>query len=95
MRQIYCFFIVASAAALVACAASPTPAPGKPAPAGYYSKLVDGQQMFCRNDLKLGSRVEREGEKCYTPDEYQQMQDANQAAVSGSLSTQHGNASVQ
>jgi hypothetical protein len=95
MRQINCLFILLGAGALVACAASPAAVPGKPAPAGYYTKMVEGQELFCRNDLKLGSRVEREGEKCYTPEEYKQMQDANQAAVNGSLSTQHGNASVQ
>jgi hypothetical protein len=95
MRQVNRFFILASAGALVACATSPAPGSGVPAPAGYYTKTVEGQQLFCRNDLKLGSRVEREGEKCYTADELKQMQDANQAAVNGSLSTQHGNGSVQ
>jgi len=95
MKQANGFFILAGVTALVACATSPAPAPGPPAPAGYYSKMVEGQQMFCRNDLKLGSRVEHEGEKCYTPDELKQLQDANAAAVNGSLSTQHGNQSVQ
>jgi hypothetical protein len=95
MKPVNYFFILASAAALVGCVTSPTSTPGKPAPAGYYSKVVEGQDMFCRNDLKLGSRVEREGEKCYTADQLKEMQDANQAAVNGSLSTQHGSASVQ
>jgi hypothetical protein len=95
MNQVNRIFILAAAATLVACATSAAPGDGKPAPAGYYSKTVEGQQMFCRNDLKLGSRVEREGEKCYTPDEYKAMQDANQSAVDRSLSTQHGNQSVQ
>ncbi|HTB67470.1 MAG TPA: hypothetical protein VK727_14670 [Steroidobacteraceae bacterium] len=95
MRQVNSFFMLASAATLVACATSPAPGSGKPAPAGYYTKVVEGQQLFCRNDLKLGSRVEREGEKCYTADQLKEKQDADQAAVNGSLSTQHGNASVQ
>ena len=93
MKQANRCFILASAAALVACATSP--ASGPPAPSGYYSKTVEGQQMFCRNDLVLGSRTEREGEKCYTPDELKAMQDANQSAVDRSLSTQHGSQSVQ
>jgi predicted transglutaminase-like cysteine proteinase len=96
MKQVNRFFILASAAALVACATAPAPAPGTPAaPAGYYTKLVAGQQMFCRNDLITGSRVEREGEKCYTADELKALQDANAAAINGSLSTQHGTQSVQ
>jgi hypothetical protein len=95
MKSVNRFFILTGATALVACATAPAPAPGPPAPTGYYSKVVEGQQMFCRNDLKLGSRVEREGEKCYTPDELKDLQNANQAAVNGSLSTQHGNQSVQ
>jgi hypothetical protein len=95
MKPVNCFFILAGAVALGACATSPSPASRAPAPAGYYTKTVEGQQLFCRNDLKLGSRVEREGEKCYTPDQYKEMQDANQAAVQGSLSTQHGSQSVQ
>jgi hypothetical protein len=96
MKQVNCFFILASAAALEACAMSPAPAPGRPvAPTGYYTKMVAGQQMSCRNDLKLGSRVEREGEKCYTADELKAMQDADAAAANGSLSRQHGSQSVQ
>jgi hypothetical protein len=96
MKQVNRFFILASAAALVACATAPAPAPGTPAaPAGYYTKAVGSQQLFCRNDLITGSRVEREGEKCYTADELKAMQDANQAAVNGSLSAQHGTQSVQ
>lgn len=83
--------ILAFAAALAACATTPDSAPGgTPAPSGYYGKVVDGQQLFCRNDLKLGSHVEHEGEKCYTPDQLKALQDANAAAVSGSVSTQHG-----
>jgi hypothetical protein len=95
MNQVNRIFILAAAAALVACATSAAPGDGKPAPAGYYTKMVEGQQLFCRNDLVLGSRTEREGEKCYTPDELKQMQEANQSAVDRSLSTQHGNQSVQ
>jgi hypothetical protein len=95
MKPVHSFFMLASAAALVACATTSGVAPGAPAPAGYYSKVVEGQNMFCRNDLKLGSHVDREGEKCYTADEVQAMQSANQAAVDGSLSNQHGSHSVQ
>jgi hypothetical protein len=93
MRQINRFIILASAAALASCATSPGPATasgGAPAPAGYYKKTVEGQEMFCRNDLVTGSRTEREGEKCYTADELKAYQEANQAAINGSLSTQHG-----
>jgi hypothetical protein len=90
-----CVVILAGAAGLVACATSTSPVSGAPAPSGYYTKMVEGQQLFCRNDLKLGSRVEREGEKCYTADQLKEMQEANQAAVQGSLSTQHGSQSVQ
>jgi hypothetical protein len=96
MKPVNCFFILASAAVLVACATTSSGvASGGPAPAGYYSKVVEGQNMFCRNDLLTGSRTEREGEKCYTPDELKAMQAANQAAVDGSLSRQHGSQSVQ
>jgi uncharacterized lipoprotein YbaY len=94
MRRVNSFFILASAAALVACATeAPAPAPApdghslalvKPTDdahpglktAGYQRKMVDGQEMFCKNDLILGSRVEREGEKCYTPDQLRQIQEA-------------------
>jgi hypothetical protein len=47
--------------------------------AGYQQKLVDGQQMFCRNDLVTGSRTEREGEKCYTADQLREVQAESQA----------------
>jgi hypothetical protein len=96
MRQVNNFIILACAATLTACAAAP-PAPdaGKPAPRGYYTKMVSGQQMYCRNDLKTGSRVEHEGEKCYTPDELKSLQDANAAAVNGSDSAQHGSQGIQ
>jgi hypothetical protein len=95
MRWVNSVFILASAVGLDACATAPATAHGPPAPSGYYSKMVEGQQMYCRNDLKLGSRVEREGEVCYTPDELKAKQAADQAAVDGSLSRQHGNQSVQ
>jgi len=93
MRQVSRFFILASAAALVACATqAPAPAPESHQLAvvttdtahpglktnGYQKKVVDGQQMYCRNDLVTGSRVEREGEKCYTADQLQEIQDNSQ-----------------
>ncbi len=90
MRAVIKFGILASAAALVACATAPGSAPGTPAPNGYYSKVVDGEQLFCRNDLKLGSHVEHEGEKCYTADQLRALQEANSSAVNGSVGTQHG-----
>jgi hypothetical protein len=92
MRGVNAFFILASAAALVACATeAPAPAPTshelalvKPADlahpgvntSGYQRKLVDGQDMFCKNDLVLGSRVQHEGEKCYTAEQLKQIQEA-------------------
>ena len=90
MRRVIHLGILACAATLVGCAGGPASAPGTPAPNGYYSKTVDGEQMFCRNDMKLGSHVEHEGEKCYTPDQLRAMQDSNAAAVNGSVGTQHG-----
>jgi hypothetical protein len=96
MRQIINFVILGCTATLAACAAAPPGSDaGKPAPRGYYTKMVSGQQMYCRNDLKTGSRVEHEGEKCYTPDELKSLEDANAAAVNGSVSSQHGSQSVQ
>jgi|HubBroStandDraft_6_1064221.scaffolds.fasta_scaffold338822_3 hypothetical protein len=100
MRQLNRFFILISAAALVACATeapAPAPAPDShqlglvPANAtaaktnpglnttGYKRKLVDGQEMFCRNDLVTGSRTEHEGEKCYTADQLREVQAQSQA----------------
>jgi uncharacterized lipoprotein YbaY len=94
MRHVNRFFILAGAAALVACATeAPAPAPApdthslalvKPTAdahpglktGGYQRKVVDGQEMYCKNDLMLGSRVQREGEKCYTADQLQQIQEA-------------------
>ncbi|HEX3836004.1 MAG TPA: hypothetical protein VHW25_03500 [Steroidobacteraceae bacterium] len=93
MKPVIEFGILACALALVACATPP--GSGKPGSNGYYTKVVGGEQLYCRNDLKLGSHVEREGEKCYTPDQYKAMEDANSAAVSGSVSTQHGSQSIQ
>jgi hypothetical protein len=91
MRPVIHIGVLACAAALAACATTPDAAPGgTPAPNGYYSKVVDGEQMFCRNDLKLGSHVEHEGEKCYTPDQLRALQESNAAAVNGSVGTQHG-----
>jgi hypothetical protein len=97
MRQVNRFFILASAAALVACATqAPAPAPESHNLAlvqplsvshpglktyGYQRKLVDGQDMFCRNDLLTGSRTEREGEKCYTADQLQEIQDNSQKFI--------------
>src|SRR5665213_3881991 len=94
MRQVNRFFILASAAALVACATeAPAPAPeshqlavvSSTAPAhpglktyGYQKKVVEGQEMYCRNDLVTGSRTEHEGEKCYTADQLQEIQDNSQ-----------------
>jgi hypothetical protein len=47
--------------------------------AGYQRKMIDGRgEMFCRNDLVTGSRVQREGEKCYTAEELQTIQDNSQ-----------------
>jgi hypothetical protein len=91
MRAVILTGVLACAAALAACATTPGSTPGgAPAPNGYYSKVVDGEQLFCRNDLKLGSHVEHEGEKCYTADQLKALQDANAAAVNGSVGTQHG-----
>ena len=91
MRAVILTGVLACAAALAACATTPgSTAGGAPAPNGYYSKVVDGEQLFCRNDLKLGSHVEHEGEKCYTADQLKGLQDANAAAVKGSTGTQHG-----
>ena len=44
--------------------------------AGYQRKVVDGEDMFCKNDLVTGSRVQQEGEKCYTADQLKQIQEA-------------------
>jgi hypothetical protein len=103
MRQVNRFFILASAAALVACATeAPAPAPASAAApdthslalvktmavahpglktAGYQRKVVDGPDMFCKNDLVTGSRVEHEGEKCYTAEQLQQIQEATQQYI--------------
>jgi hypothetical protein len=115
MRQVNRFFVLASAAALVACATqAPAPAPA-PAPAshqlalvpamavahpglntyGYQRKVVDGEDMFCKNDLVLGSRVQHEGEKCYTADQLKQIQEATQQYIDsvqghGTMSTSTG-----
>ncbi len=48
---------------------------------GYRRKLVDGQEMFCRNDLVTGSRTEREGEKCYTADQLREVQAQSQEFI--------------
>jgi hypothetical protein len=91
MRPTIHIGVLACTAALAACATTPDSAPGgTTAPNGYYSKVVGGEQLFCRNDLKLGSHVEHEGEKCYTADQLKGLQDANAAAVKGSTGTQHG-----
>jgi hypothetical protein len=97
MRHINRFFIFASAAALVACATqTPAPAPENHQLAvvpsttnthpglktyGYQKKVIDGQEMYCRNDLITGSRTEHEGEKCYTADQLQQIQDNSQKFI--------------
>lgn len=97
MRPINCFLILASAAALVACATeAPAPAPESHQLAivkstdnahpglktyGYQKKVVDGQEMYCRNDLVTGSRTQREGEKCYTADQLQEIQDNSQKFI--------------
>jgi hypothetical protein len=103
MRQVNRFFILASAAALVACATqAPAPAPVTAAApdnhslalvkpmaeahpglktAGYQRKVVDGEDMFCKNDLVTGSRVQHEGEKCYTAEQLQQIQEATQQYI--------------
>jgi hypothetical protein len=93
MRHVNRFFILASAAALVACATeAPAPAPTPTGhdlalvkstevahpglnTGGYQRKVIEGQEMFCRNDLVTGSRVEHEGEKCYTADQLQEIQE--------------------
>jgi uncharacterized lipoprotein YbaY len=111
MRQVNRFFILASAAALVACATeAPAPAPANHSLAlvkpmadahpglktyGYQRKVVDGQDMFCKNDLMLGSRVQHEGEKCYTAEQLQQIQEATQQYIDavqghGTMSTSTG-----
>jgi hypothetical protein len=97
MRQVHGFFILASAAALVACATqAPAPAPATHQLAlvqsvsvahpglnayGYQRKVVDGEDMFCKNDLVLGSRVEHEGEKCYTAEQLQAIQENTQKYI--------------
>jgi hypothetical protein len=91
------FILASAAAALVACATqAPAPAtanhdlalvkpmsvahPGLKT-AGYQRKVVDGEDMFCKNDLVLGSRVEHEGEKCYTAEQLRQIQEASQQYI--------------
>lgn len=97
MRQVNCVFVLASAAALVACATpAPAPAPEShqlalvPSTAtthpglktyGYQKKVVNGEEMYCKNDLVLGSRVEHEGETCVTADQLQEMQDNSQKFI--------------
>ncbi|HEY6454415.1 MAG TPA: hypothetical protein VIY90_03935 [Steroidobacteraceae bacterium] len=110
MRQVNSFFILAGAAALVACATqAPAPAPAShelalvPATAhpglntyGYQRKVIEGRgEMFCRNDLVTGSRTEHEGEKCYTADELQRIQQNSQQFIDavqghGSMATATG-----
>ena len=46
-------------------------------PAGYRRKVVDGQELFCRNDTDTGSRVSRT-EVCLTKQQLQDQQQANQ-----------------
>jgi hypothetical protein len=111
MKQVNGFFILVSAAALVACATqAPAPPPASHDLAlvpplsvshpglktyGYRRTVVDGQDMFCRNDLVTGSRTEREGEKCYTADQLQEIQDNSQKFIDavqghGSMATSTG-----
>jgi hypothetical protein len=52
---------------------SPTAAARSKAPSGYYRKVVDGQEVFCRNDVDLGSHVQR-SEKCLTQEQLEEQQ---------------------
>ncbi len=62
MKRVTTLIVLAGAAALVACA-SQAPAPstasanGFTPPSGYTAKVVNGQQVYCREDAILGSRV--------------------------------------
>jgi hypothetical protein len=97
MKQVNRFFILVSAAALVAACATEAPAPAPEShqiavastdsthpglkTSGYKKKVVEGQEMYCRNDLVTGSRTEHEGEKCYTADQLQEIQDNSQKFI--------------
>ncbi|HEY6454414.1 MAG TPA: hypothetical protein VIY90_03930 [Steroidobacteraceae bacterium] len=82
MRRINPFFIIASAAALAACATE-TPAPAPPTgkvdiPYGYQRVVTqDGVERYCRNDVDTGSRVTRT-KICYTAQQLKASQENTQ-----------------
>jgi invasion protein IalB len=49
-------------------------------PGGYYHKVVDGQDLYCRNDPIPGSRLEKK-EVCLTQEQLNNQQQASQNTI--------------
>ncbi len=93
MRVVNGLVILASAAVLAACAtsgsepptiraepakaAAPTPTEKVTIPYGYQTVMMNGEPMYCRNDVDTGSRVART-KVCLTAAQLKASQDNSQ-----------------
>ena len=89
MNLIARIIIAMGALAIAACATqSPASQQGSSAassessgvPKGYSHRVVDGQELYCRNDVDTGSRVSR-SEVCLTREQIDEQEQANRDAT--------------
>jgi hypothetical protein len=105
MRQVGSFIILTAAATVVACATQPPASPASPVPArpavaaqpakpnfhsGYVRVVAsDGTEVFCRDDMFTGSRVEHQ-KVCLTAEQLQRTEEAGQDYIHQTQSSTSG-----